>query len=99
MEVVDSVIFSQLNANFETRLEKIFKQLNLLRFPVERGHRCRELLWQFEKSVVIVMQSWRIVVDCQLLKGQQDLACSNRRRCICTVEVRLTTGAVTLQLS
>ena len=27
VEVVDSVLFSQLIMNFETRLEKIFKQL------------------------------------------------------------------------
>ena len=42
MEVVDSVIFSQLIMDFEARLEKIFKQLEVFRFPVERGHRCRE---------------------------------------------------------
>ena len=44
MEVVDSVIFSQLIMNFEARLEKIFEQLKLLRFPVELSHRRRQRL-------------------------------------------------------
>ena len=42
MELVDSVPFSQLIMKLETRLEKIFKQLERFRFPVERGHRCRK---------------------------------------------------------
>ena len=42
MEVVDSVILSQLIMNFEARFEEIFKQLKILRFPVERGHHCHE---------------------------------------------------------
>ena len=40
MEVIDSVIFGPLIVNFEARLEKVFKQLKFLRFPVKRGHRC-----------------------------------------------------------
>ena len=39
MELVDSVLLGQLIMNFETRLEQVFKQLELFRFPVERGHR------------------------------------------------------------
>ena len=35
MEVIDSVLFSQLNMIFETRLEKIFKQLEI--FPSNVG--------------------------------------------------------------
>ena len=42
MEVVDSVLFSQLIMDSEARLQKIFKQLELFGLPVERGHRCRE---------------------------------------------------------
>ena len=42
IKVVDSVLLSQLIMNFETRLEKIFRQLELFRFPVERGNRFRE---------------------------------------------------------
>ena len=42
MEVVDSVLLRQLIMDFETRLEQVFKQLELFRFPVERGHRCRK---------------------------------------------------------
>ena len=42
MEVIDSVLLSQLIMNFETRLLEIFKQLEVFRFPVERGHRCRK---------------------------------------------------------
>ena len=40
MEVVDSVLLGQLIMEFETRLEQVFKQLELFSFPVERGHRC-----------------------------------------------------------
>ena len=42
MEVIDSVLFSQVIMKFETRLEEIFKQLQLFKFAVERGHRCRK---------------------------------------------------------
>ena len=42
MEVVDSVLFSPLIMDFEARLKKIMKQLELFRFPVERGQRCPE---------------------------------------------------------
>ena len=64
MEVVNSVHLSQLIVNFETRLEQIFKQLELFRFPVERGHRCRERLWQFGNSVNVVVEICRIIVIC-----------------------------------
>ena len=73
--------------NFEARLEKIFKQLKLLRFHVERGHRIREGFWQFGKSVDIVKEFFRLVVVCQLLKGQQKLVCFDRRRGIFTAEL------------
>ena len=53
MEVVDSVLLSQLIMYLEARLEKIFKQLEIFRFPVERGRRCRERLWQLVNSVNI----------------------------------------------
>ena len=64
MEVVNSLLLSQLIMNFETRLEQIFKQLELFRFPVERGHRCRKRLWQFGNSVNVVVETCRIVVIC-----------------------------------
>ena len=99
MEVVDSVIFSQLIMSFETRLEQIFKPLKLLRFPVERGNRCRERLWQIGSSVDIDMELSRIVVVCQLLKGQQNLVCFDRRRGILTAELRLTGMAALFLLS
>ena len=54
MEVVDSALFSQLVMNFEAGLEKIFKQLELFRFPVKRGKRCREWLWQFLKLLILL---------------------------------------------
>ena len=99
MEVVDSVLFSELMMDFEARLEKIFKQLELFRFPVERWHRCPEGLWQFGNSVNIVMEVWRIVVVCQLLKVLQTLVCFNRRRGILTAELRLTGRVVLFLLS
>ena len=42
MGVGDSVLFSQLVMKFEARLEKVFKQLDFLKFPRQIGHRCRE---------------------------------------------------------
>ena len=62
MEVVDSVIFSQLILNFEARLKKIFKQLKLLRFLVKRGHRCAKWLWQLGNSVDVTMKVCSIVI-------------------------------------
>ena len=59
MAVVDFVIFSQLILDFEARLEKIYKQLEIFRFAVERGHRCQERFWQFENSVNIVTEICR----------------------------------------
>ena len=64
MEVVNSVLLCQLILNFETRLEQIFKQLELFRFPVKRRHRCRKRLWQFGNPINVVMKFCRIVVVC-----------------------------------
>ena len=94
MEVIDSVLFSQLIMNFETRWEKTFKQLELFRFPVERGHRCRKWLWQFGNSINIVRKICRIVVICQFLKRQKNLVYFDRRRGVFTAELRLTGGGV-----
>ena len=98
MEVVDSVLFSQLNMDFEARSKKIFKPLQLFKFPVELGHHCQEWLWQFGSFVNIVMEICRIVVVCQL-KGQQTLVCFNHRRSILTAELRLAGGVVPFLLS
>ena len=94
MEVVDSVILSQLIKNFEARLGKIFKQLKLLRFPVECGHRCLERLWQFGNSVDNIMEIRRIFVVCHLLKGQQNLLSFDRRRSLFTADLWLASRAV-----
>ena len=64
MEVVISVLLSQLIMIFQTRLEQILKQLEIFRFPVERWHRCRKRLWQFGNSVDVVVEISRIVVIC-----------------------------------
>ena len=99
MEVVYSVILSQLIVSFEACFEKIFKQLKLFRFSVERGHWCSGRLWQFGKIVDIIMNVCRLVVVCQLLKGQQNLVCFDRRKPILTAEGRLTGRAVFFLLS
>ena len=39
VQVVDSVIFSQLIVKFEARLENIFEQLKHFTFPIKREHR------------------------------------------------------------
>ena len=85
--------------NFKARLQKILKQLKLLRFRVERGHRCRERLWQFENSFDIFFEICRIVVVCQLLKDQRNLVCFDRRRGIRTAKLRLTGRTVLFLLS
>ena len=64
MEVVNSVLLSQLIMNFETRLEQIFKQLELFRFPVERGHRFPKRQWQVGNSGNVVVEICGIVVSC-----------------------------------
>ena len=57
MEVIDSVIFSQLIMVFEARLEKIFKQLELISSPVKCWQRCGKQFWQLGNSVDIVMEN------------------------------------------
>ena len=80
--------------NFEARLEKIKKQLELLRFPNKSWHLCGERFGQFWNSVDTVMENCRIVVVCQLLKGRNNLICFNRGRGILTTEMLLTRRAV-----
>ena len=99
MEVIDSVIFSKLIVYFEVRLEKIFKQLKFLRYPVKCGHCCGNWLWQFGNSVDVIMKVRRIVVICQLLEGQQNLVCLDRRRGFLAAELRLTGRTVLFLLS
>ena len=99
MQVIDSVFFSMLIVFFEARLEKIFKQLKFLRFPVKCGHRCGKWLWQFGNSVDVIMKVRRIAVICQLLEGQQNLVCFDRRRGILAAELRLTGRTVLFLLS
>ena len=99
MEVVDSVLLCQLIVNFETRLEQIFKELELFRFPVKRRHRCRKWLCQFGNPINFVMELCRIVVVCQLLKCQQNLVGLIRRRGVSAAKLRLTCRAVLFLLS
>ena len=99
MEVVDSVLSSQLVMHFEASFEKIFKQLELFGFSVKSRHRCREWLWEFWNSVIIVMEICRTDVICQLLNGQQNLVCFNCCRGILTAELRLTGRTVLFLLS
>ena len=97
VEVVDSVIFSQLIVNFEVHLEKVLKQLTLLRFPVKRGHRCGGRFWQFGSSFGILTKVCRFVVVCQLVKGPKNVVCFDLRNDILTAKLRLT-GRVVLFL-
>ena len=99
MEVFDSVFFSLLIMEFEARLEKILKQLELFRFSVDCGHRRQERLWQVGNCVNIRMEICRIVVVCQLLKCQQNVVRFNRRRGIFTAELRLVDRTVLFLLS
>ena len=85
--------------NFEAGLDLIFKQPELPRFSAKCRHCCGELFWQFGNSVDIIMEKYRIVVLCQLLKGHQKLVCFNRRRGILTAELRLTGRVVLFLLS
>ena len=56
MEVVDSVLLSQLIMNFETRLEKIFKQLELSDFPSNVGI---DVVNDFGKLKVLLILLWK----------------------------------------
>ena len=71
VEVIDSVIFSQLVVDFEACLEKIINQLRLLLFPVKRGHCSGKWLWQLGNSVNVASKVCIIAIVCQLLKGQK----------------------------
>ena len=71
VEVVDIVIFGQMIAHFEARLEKILKHSNFPVLRVKSAHHCGRRLWQFGNYVDIVIKNCRIVVVCQLLKVQQ----------------------------
>ena len=90
----NSVIFSQLFVKFESHLEKIIKEFKHFRFPAKLGHRYGEQIWQFGNSVDIVMEICRIVVICQLPKGQQTLVPFDRRKGIFAAELQLTGGGV-----
>ena len=94
MEVVDSVIFSQLIVNFEARLEKITKYIKHLRFRVKCWHSYGERLWQLGNSVDIVMKTCRIVVVCQLMKDQRKMVYFNYCSGILTAEMLLTGKSV-----
>ena len=94
MEVVNSVLLCQLIVGFETRLEQIFKQLEVFRFPVKLWRRCRKWLWQFGNFVTIVMEFCRIIVVCQLLTCQQNLVCLNCLRGVFAAKLELTCWAV-----
>ena len=54
VEVVDSVIFSQLIMNFDVRLEKVLKQRKLLRSPIKCWHRFGEQFWQIGILLILL---------------------------------------------
>ena len=85
--------------DLETRSEQAFKQLELFRFPIERGHRCRNWFWQFANSVKVVKENCRIVIVCKLMECKQSLVCLNRRRGVFVAKLGLTCRAVLLLLS
>ena len=88
---------SHLVLNFEACLEKIFKQLRLLRFPVKCWHRC-VVVSDFGNLETLLILFWKIseLLVCQLLKGQQQFVCFDRRRGVLSAELRLTDRAVFL---
>ena len=63
-------------------LEKIFKQLQFLRFPVTGGHCCSEGFGQFLNAVNVVVETCRIAVAYQLCEDQESLVCFDHRRAI-----------------
>ena len=94
MEVVDSVIFSQLIVQFKARLEKITKDIKRLRFSVKCWHRYWKRLWQLGNAVDIVMKIYGIVVVYQLMKDQQKMVYSKYCSGILTAKMLLTGKAV-----
>ena len=65
MEVVKSILLKQLIMNIEARLEEIFKQLELFKFAVERGHSCESdfgnleflliFFWKFAELLLVAI--------------------------------------------
>ena len=94
MEVLESVIFSQLFLNYEARLEKVLKQLKFRRLPVKRGHCCGERFWQFGDYVDNVMEFFRVDFARHLRKVQQNFVCFDRRWGVPTAELQLIGRAV-----
>ena len=93
------MFFSELIEDFKFCLREIFKQFNFLWFPIEGGHFCCQGFGQFWNSVDGVTEIGGVMFACQLLKGKQNLVCSNCRKGVPTEEMWLTCGARLPQVS
>ena len=93
------ILFSYPAVGLEACLEKVFKQLKLLGFPVKGGYKCGEWLWQLGNSMNVVVKICRIAVACQLLKSQLRLVCLDRCSGVLTAKLRLTRRARFLLLA
>ena len=71
-------------------MEEIFKQLKLFRFPVQRGHRCRERFGKLEILLILLLQNLQKCCCLPTAEGPEKLVCFDRRRGILTVELWLT---------
>ena len=78
---------------FQTCLEQIFKQFELLWFSIECGHCHCEGFRQFGDTTDVVVEIGWIIVPGQLLEGQQNLVYFNCGRCVLTAKLWLTCGA------
>ena len=98
-EIVCFVFFRELIVDFRTQLEQIFDQFEFFWIPVKDGHCCCEGFGQFRDSIDVVVRFGRVVVSCQMLKGQQNLVCFTFRISVFTAELWLTCGVRILLFS
>ena len=68
-------------------------------FSIKSRCCCNEGLGQFRYSVNVVVETGRITMTCQLLKGKQNLLCFNCRRGVLTAKLWMTCGARLLLFS
>ena len=83
-----SAVLSHLDVHFQIYLENVFKQVKLLCFPFKRGD---QWVWQLGNLANAAIEVCRNAIVCQLLKGQQNWICFDRRTgVVFTAEIRPT---------
>ena len=85
--------------DFQTCVEQIVKQFEILCLPVKAGHCQCERFGHFRKFIDVVVEFGRVALSRKLLKGQQNVVCLNCRRGFLTAKMWLICGAPLLLFS